>query len=250
MMRKQYKKPPLVEVFSEFFFQPEEGKEWDAFVTPSFYKKFEKRFPTRKLFNAVGIQVRVPDGRDLPEFQPFGPPTPRHRFISADEKTLIQLGENLLVVNQLPPYYGWEKYEPVVVECFDQYLKLWKPSSVARAAVHYIDKVDLPVLETGLETYFNLLPSLPEFPDRPATNLAVSYEVPGASDGDILVGIMKQAPSANPEGMSFLFQWDYVATKGVPPQTDAIKKWVNDAHDFLSKVFLNTFTDECRKLFD
>ena len=54
MTRKQYKKPPLVEVFSEFFFQPEEGKEWDSFVTPSFYKKFEKRFPTRKRFNAVG----------------------------------------------------------------------------------------------------------------------------------------------------------------------------------------------------
>src|SRR5207244_219697 len=119
--------------------------------TPSFYKKIAKNFPIRKRLNAVGIEVRVPGGGAAPEFQPFGPPTPRLRFISEDEKTLVQLGENLLVVNQLPPYYGWEKYEPTVVECFDHYTKLWKPSSVARAAVHYIDKVDLPMLETGLE---------------------------------------------------------------------------------------------------
>lgn len=250
MSRKQYKNPPLVEVFTEFFFQPDEGTEWDSFIVPSFYKKIEKDFPIRKRLNAVGIQVRVPGGSDSPEFQSFGPPTPRHRFIAKDEKTLVQLGENLLVVNQLPPYYGWENYEPIVVECFDHYAKLWKPASVARVAVHYIDKVDLPVLETGLEAYFNLLPILPEFPEKPATNIALSYEVPGASDGDVLVGTMKQNPSANPEGMSFLFQWDYVATKGLPRKTEAIRKWVNDAHDFLSKVFISTFTDECRKLFD
>jgi uncharacterized protein (TIGR04255 family) len=250
MARKQYNKPPLVEVFTEFFFQPEDGKDWESFVTPSFYRKFEKRFPTRKRFNTVGIQVRVPGEVGSPELQRFDPPTPRHQFISADDKTLIQLGENLLVVNQLPPYYGWERYEPIVVECFDQYLKLWKPSLVARAAVHYLDKVDLPVLEARVEDYFNLHLILPDFSDKPATNLAVSYEVPGASDGDILVGIMKQTPSANPEGMSFLFQWDYVATKGLPRKTDAMKTWVNGAHDFLSKVFLSTFTEECRKLFD
>ena len=32
MARKQYKNPPLVEVFTEFFFQAEDGHEWDSFV--------------------------------------------------------------------------------------------------------------------------------------------------------------------------------------------------------------------------
>jgi uncharacterized protein (TIGR04255 family) len=172
--RKQYKSPPLVEVFTEFFFQSPEGIEWDSFIVPSFYRKIAKNFPTRKRTATVGIQVRMSGGGAPPEFQPFGPPTPRHRFISENEKTLVQLGENLLVVNQLPPYYGWEKYEPTVVECFGLYVKLWKPARVGRAAVHYIDKIDLPEAEAGLERYFNLLPVLPEFPPQPATNLTMS----------------------------------------------------------------------------
>ena len=237
MARKQYRNPPLVEVFAEFFFEAREGDKWDSFTTPAFYKKIERDFPTRQRLNAVGIQFRMAGSNSLPEFQSLGPPTPRHRFISQDEKTLVQLGENLLVVNQLPPYYGWEKYEPVIVDCFDLYTKLWKPARVARGAVHYVDKIDLPVLEASLERYFNLVPIFPDFPDKPATNLALSYEVPGANSGDILVATMKQTPSANPDGMSFLFQWDYVATGGLPSATDHIKKWLGEAHAFLLPTF-------------
>ncbi len=248
--RKQYQNPPLVEVLSEFFFQAEEGTEWDSFIVPKFYNTIKKNFPTRKQLAAVGITVRMPGGGASPEFKPFGPPIPRHRFISEDEKTLVQVGENLLVVNQLPPYYGWERYEPTVVQCCQLYVKLWKPRRMDRAAVHYIDKIDLPEVEAGLERYFNLLPMLPEFPTQPATNLTMSYEVPGANLGDILVVTMKQQPSANPDGMSFLFQWDYVATGGLSLEGESIKTWLNQAHHFLSEVFLSTFTDDCRQLFD
>jgi uncharacterized protein (TIGR04255 family) len=144
---------------------------------------------------------------DFPQaIEPTGPPTPRDRFASADGKTLLQVGENLLVVNQLPPFYSWERYEPTVVDCFGQYARLWKPARALRAAVHTIDKVDIPKIEVGLEDYFNLYPVLPEYPKTAATNLAFSYEVSGAGEGDVLTTTMKQHPSANPEGMTFLFQ--------------------------------------------
>jgi uncharacterized protein (TIGR04255 family) len=248
--RKQYKNPPLVEVFSEFFFQPPEGEEWDPFVAPSFYRRIEKKFPTRQRVPGGGIEIRVASSGAAPEFQRFGPPTPRYRFISEDGKTLVQLGENLLAVNQLPPYYGWERYEPVVMESCTLYEKLWKPATLARAAVHYIDKVDLPEVEVALDRYFNLFPVLPEGIEQPVTNLTVACEIPGVNTGDILVLTMKQQPSANPDGTAFLFQWDYVATGGLTLNVTAVREWLNAAHDFLSRLFLSTFTEECRKLFD
>jgi uncharacterized protein (TIGR04255 family) len=246
----KYKNPPLVEVFTEFFFQPHDGQEWDSFILPTFYKKIEKDFPTRQRLSSVGIEFRVAGGGAGPEFQRFGPPTPRHRFLAEDQKTLVQIGDNLLVVNQLPPYYGWERYEPRVADCFGQYCRLWKPARVARAAVHYVDKVDLPVVEAGLDRYFNLLPVLPEFPPQGATNISLGYEVPGASEGDVLVVTMKQHPSASPDGMTFMFQWDYVSTGGLEPETPAVREWLAKAHDYLHATFESTFTDECRELFN
>jgi uncharacterized protein (TIGR04255 family) len=227
--RKQYRNPPLVEVFSEFIFQPGPERELHSLLVTKFWRgKVKADFP----------QV----------IEPTGPPTRRDRFASADGKTLLQVGENLLVINQLPPYYGWERYEPAVVDCFTLYAKLWKPAGVLRAAVHYIDKVDIPKIEVGIEEYFNLYPVLPEYPKTAATNLAVSYEVSGADQGDVLITTMKQPPSANPGGMTFLFQWDYVASSGLPLEGKAVKAWLDRAHSFLSEVFQSTFTDECRRL--
>jgi len=249
--RRQYKNPPLVEILTEFFFVPAEGIEWDSFIVPAFHRRIAAGFPTRKRLPAVGIEVRMSSGGDSPEFKPLGLPTPRHRFISEDEKTLVQLGENLLVVNQLPPYYGWEKYRPRVVECFNLYVKLWKPTRVGRVAVHYINKIDLPEVEAGLEEYFNLLPTLPDFPLQPVvTNLSMSYEVPGSNFGDIMVVSMKQHSSANPDGMTFLFQWDYIASDGLPCDSEAQTEWLDQAHEYLYKVFMSTLTDKCRKLFE
>jgi uncharacterized protein (TIGR04255 family) len=229
--RKQYRNPPLVEVFSEFFFQPGPEKELHSLLVARFWKgKLKTDFPQA--------------------LEPVGPPTPRHRFASEDGKTLLQIGDNLLVVNQLPPYYGWEKYEPKVIESFGLYTRLWKPASVLRAAVHYVDKVDIPKIEVGVEDYFNLYPVLPDYPRTAATNLAVSYEVSGAAPGDVLITTMKQHPSANPNGMTFLFQWDYVASGGLSLETEALTAWLDGAHSVLSEVFHSTFTDQCRKLWD
>jgi uncharacterized protein (TIGR04255 family) len=248
--RKQYRRPPLVEVFCEFFFEGPEGTEWDSFGVPSFYKKIKSDFPTRKRLASVGVEFKVAGNGAAPEVKTVGPPTPRHQFVSENGKTLVQLGENLLVVNQLPPYYGWERFEPTVAECLKTYVGIWKPKTVARAAVHYIDKVDIPKPEVRIEQYLNLYPNLPEFPGTTATNLAMAYEVGGASEGDILAVTMRQHPSANPEGVSFMFQWDYVATVGMPATSSAVGSWLKGAHGFLSQVFLSTFTEDCLKLFD
>jgi uncharacterized protein (TIGR04255 family) len=227
---KQYKNPPLIEVACEFRFEPDPEKEVHALLLAKFWKgKIKAAFPRA--------------------IQPNGPPEPRDRFASEDGKTLVQVGENLLVVNQLPPYYGWGRFEPVVVDCFREYARHWNPLRVMKAAVHYINKIDIPLLEFNLDKYLNLL-VLPEFPKKPAMNISASYTVYGAREDDIVVTTLRQYPSANPEGASFLIMWDYFANGGLAADTDQIHSWLRDAHAFQRELFLSTVTDECRKLFD
>ena len=132
--RKLYAKPPLVEVFCEFFFENAQGQEWDSFIVPKLYSILKKRFPTRKHIRSVGVQLRMEPSRGVQDLERLGPPSPRHQFFSEDGKSLVQVGENLLVVNQLSPYYGWGKFEPLVIECFEVYCKLAKPLRVAPSA--------------------------------------------------------------------------------------------------------------------
>jgi uncharacterized protein (TIGR04255 family) len=229
--RKQYTNPPLVEVFCEFVFHPNPEVDLYPLVLAKFWRgKIKDDFP-----QAV---------------EPIGSPMRRDRFASEDGKTLMQIGENLLVINQLPPDYGWERYDPVVLDCVGHYLSQWKPVRINRAAVHYLDKIDIPHLDFNLTDYLNLYPVLPEFPGKPATNLALSYEIQGAEEGDIVVTTLRQHASANPEGTTFTIQWDYVATGGLPVDKQRVQSWLGKAHDFLSELFNSTLTDTCRKLFD
>ena len=248
LRRKQYANPPLVEVFTEFFFETPEAREWDWFIIPKLYSRLRKTFPTRRHIRSVGVQFKMEPARGVQELQRLGPPTPRHQFSSEDGKTLVQVGENLLVVNQLPPYYGWERFKPLVLKCFEAYCSFAKPDSVARCALHYIDKVDVPKTEFRVEDYFNLYPVLPG--TDPLTNLAMAFEVGGAGEGDILAAAFRQHPSANPGGTSFLLQFDYVATKPIQPSLESVDKWLETAHDFASRYFRSTITQECEKLFD
>jgi uncharacterized protein (TIGR04255 family) len=228
--RKPYKNPPLIEATCAFLFQPDPDQDLDALLLAKFWRgKLKANFPRA--------------------IQPTGPPTVRHRFASEDGKTLLQVGANLLAVHQLPPYYEWGRLEPVVMDCFNEYTRHWKPVRVDRAAVHYTNKIDIPQLDFNLEEYLNIM-VLPEFPNKPVTDIRASYKVQGAQEGDVVTTTLEQHGSANPKGTTFVIQWEYLATGGVAADSQQVQPWLGKAHDFLSELFLSTLTDKCRKLFD
>ena len=103
----------------------------------------------------------------------------------------------------------------------------------------------MPKADFPLEDYFNLYPVLPG--SDPLTNLAMAFEVRGAGEGDILAVAFRQHPSANPEGTSFLLQFDYVATKPREPSLETIRHWLETAHDFAGGYFRSTITQRVRE---
>jgi len=248
--RKQYENPPLVEVFCEFFFEPADGAGWDSLLMGEFYRDLGKEaYPKKKRVKAVGIEVKL-GSSEGPRIQHHGPPTPRHQFISADGNSIVQAGENMLVVNQMPPYYGWERFEGEVARVLDVYLSVWGIKSVTRVALHYIDRIDIPGETIQLEDYFRLYPVLPEsLMSRPIANLAMAFEMAGESEGDVLALTFHQQPSADPDKSSFRFQWDYVGTLPRAPEVPRLGEWLRVAHDATSLAFRSTITPRCESLF-
>ena len=241
--------PTLVEAYVEFWFDPPDGTEWDSFVVPRFFKKVAAKFPIRKRVESVRVDAGMATSIDPSQIAPNGSPTPSYHFFSQDKRSLVQLGENLLVVNYSTPYPGWKAVQTNVIECFELYVKLWKPETVVRAGLHYIDRLDLPEDEDGLEKYLNVLPNLPNFPDKPATNVSMCYEVAGAEEGDVMAVSLRQQPSDSPDGLTFLFQRDYEAQDAFAPDRNTLWKWLDRAYNYVDRTFQEAVTDDCRNLF-
>jgi uncharacterized protein (TIGR04255 family) len=246
--RKQYKKPPLIEVFCELAFEPIPDVDWDELLMADFYRRLGKeRFPrSRSMQQPAGWSTSRTSHRG--RHRRFG--RLRHRFVSNDGNTTVQVAENLLVLNQIPPYYGWERFEADVQLALSIYLDTWPVDGVRQIALHYIDRIDIPDPTFHLEKYFALFPVIPdELVTCPIGNLAMAFEVCGDSDGDILAVAFRQQPSADPSINSFRLQWDYVATTPLSANVPRIVDWLRVAHAASSRAFRASITERCESLF-
>jgi uncharacterized protein (TIGR04255 family) len=246
--RRQYEKPPLVAVTCELLFEYGEGAVWDQFLMRDFYQTLEEHYPQLRQSSVGNADTLASESGRYNAGE--GRFSPRFYIESGDGKTSVGVGERLLVVTQLPPYYGWEKFEPRVVEATDRYARTWKPALVVEAVLHYIDRVDIPENEFRLQDYFNLYPSLPEGTDGHVANLEMNFEIQAERESDVLAVSFRQYPSATPDCVSFLLTWDYIASKPIDPDQVSIKGWLKDAHEFSGRFFRASLTDRCEQLFE
>src|SRR5205814_1213562 len=86
---------------------------------------------------------------------------PRARFAREDESRLLQVGRDLLVVNQLQPYPHYEEWRAVVHRTLDVYRGLASPAGIVRLGVRYINQVVVPGESVRMEDYFRIFPPIP-----------------------------------------------------------------------------------------
>jgi uncharacterized protein (TIGR04255 family) len=113
---RRYKNPPLIEVLANSYFEPDEGQQWDPKRLAHFSEQIkELGFPaeedTRGRGPSVPPEARTRSRRDVN--WPW-----RHRFASDEANRIVQVGENLLVINQFSPYYGWTLFKQQILDCY------------------------------------------------------------------------------------------------------------------------------------
>ena len=246
---RNYRKPPLIEVFSDFYFDMGDDQEWDP-KRLSFFADNIKAFgyTVEKNLPRAGPR-RLRDG--MPRAQRTANWPWRHGFASEDGNRTAQVGENLLVINQLPPYYGWQVFKQQALQCFNLYQSVWLSRRIVHAGLHYVDVVRIPGDSFFIDDFFNMYPVLPETVDKwTVRDLAMSCELQGATAGDVCSVEFHQRPSADPDFNMFRFRWDYVRMDGLPPEAMSVESWLDGAHGFLSETFRSTFTERCEQLFE
>jgi len=250
---KRFKKPPLLEVYCEFLFDPPEGDSWEGLQVCEFVGLIGEGYTQHRMMHHGGVQIRLHDEEG--DYWGHGDPddiVPLFRFSTDDGSTTVQVGENLLVVNQLPPYYGWSRYGPRVLDGIKAYSHVWKPVKVVQAFLHYVDRVLTPQGNFEFRDYFNLYAVLPPAFDRPYTNLSLSFDIEGCGRGDVLSVAVQQVSSPDPDGMSFLLNWDYGSTEPIEldPELSRVREWLEAAHTCCGYYFQSLFTDRCFALFE
>jgi len=232
-----------VEGLCEIFFK---GSVWDATIPGLFYERIQTQFPKKGQIGEIGFELQLA-GQDAGA-RVF-PGTPRSQFSREDGARMIQVGRDILVVNQLRPYPHFDDWKPSVIEMLSVYRDLARPRSVERLGLRYINRVVIPHSTFEMETYFHVYPLIPKELAAKHGPFLMRIQLPPLKPGHRLIFTFGNAPAEKEGTLAFLLDlYDIVAAP--EGKLDDIEHQVEDAHANVEHAFENTITEAARALFE
>lgn len=160
---RRYEHPPVVEALCEIYFT---GSQWDPTIPDLFYEEVSTDYPQKSEMAGFGFEVQF--GPAVAEACSH-PVEVRTRFARSDNSRLLQLGRDVLVVNQLLPYPRYEEWREEVHRAVEFYRKLARPTGINQLGVRYINRVNIPPTAIVnvpapvilLEDFFHVYPQMP-----------------------------------------------------------------------------------------
>ncbi len=147
-----YKKPILIEIFCELALGPGKFDETKFFdLVPRLKKNGLDQIEFAKQQQLFLTAVPVLPAELLPEQGAL----PRVRCWSRDRKRLVQLAGDLIVINQVGDYLGWDAFRALFDQTLDAYRESIGTPSVVALSLNTIDRMRVPEKEFSVGRYLN-----------------------------------------------------------------------------------------------
>ncbi|MDQ2809093.1 MAG: TIGR04255 family protein [Chloroflexota bacterium] len=238
-----YRNPPVIEAVCEFRFQPDSA--WDLAMPGLIYEKVRRSFPVRQQPVQLSIAIGGPSSEPPPIFEPM----PVMRFLRKDEKALIQVGPQLLSVNQLKPYRNWSTFRKMIENALAVYREVAQPKSVQRIGLRYINRIELGSPAVRLEDYFEFRPFLGDGLPQHYTEFYVAVQTPNEDQRDRLKMQLTNTANLPPGGPAFALDLEYFLANPGTVDLEGAMAWVELAHRYVEEAFEASTTPQLREEF-
>lgn len=239
----KYGNPPIVEVVAEFRFVPSEP--WDLTVPGLVYDRLREQFPRRRVSKVLEAETSAETAGIHQALRLED----RMQFAREDEKAIVQVGPDLLVVNHLAPYSTWKEFVPLIRQGFESYQAVTRSKGLRRIGLRYINRIEVLGSSIELSDYLNFRPHL-----GPALPQLVSGFVLGIQsafdDGrDLLRLQLNSTEPDTPDSIAAILDLDYFLAQPAGVPLHAAFDWLEAAHLRIQGVFEGCLTDKLRSLF-
>ncbi len=169
---------------------------------------------------------------------------------------LIQLGRDLVVINQLQPYPRFENWEPSIYSTLEVYRQLVHPQEITKLGVRYINHVVVPDETTGqhgsfpMEDYFTIYPQLPGGIAGIHGPFLVRVEVPRPETGHTLQITFGSSPWKQAAESTLLLDLYDIFEPRRQLGVDEVRKHVRMAHRSIESAFEGSITDRLRNMLE
>jgi len=228
MSHPSYPNPAIAEALCEIHFRLGPDEPWKASITGEFYKAIQDEFPGMEPAQEIGVQFEF-GGSEITH--KVLPPRSRMRFSHKARPLLLQLTENILTVNLLPTYPGWDQMRADVLGAWSHALVVMKPERVTRIGLRYINRIPRSSAVEDIGAWLKPTNYIPPGVLQARKGVLARIEA-ALSDEHRIVVTLAQQPAADgaPFG-SVILDIDRLVEKDIPPVVADVEKVIDRLHE-------------------
>ncbi len=211
----------------------------------SIYEFIKDRFPSQELIR-TGEIVLQPGTTDLVNASEH---VTGFLYRSEDKSRAFQATLNGFTFNRLPPYTSWEEFSSEAKFLWEIYTKVCKPKAVIRAAIRFVNRLELPRPNLSLKEYLRIAPEIGSgLPQVQLSNFFMQLQIP--QEDCMLVINEATVPSTNPEVISIILDFDLFREHTWQSDDEEIWKLLEKLRTLKNVAFETSITDATRRLID
>lgn len=249
--QRRYKNAPITEAVLEIRVQrdgqPKTSELKD--LAESLKRDFPKQAPMRQV--TVGLAAGDTQQPDSSFNQTFSQSQIGYRLANESGSRVLQLRSEGFAYSHLAPYSEWSQFRGEARPLWDRYRAVNSDAKLARCALRYINRIDVPGTKVELEDYFRLYPKIPEtLPYRDIVTMGMSLQIPQEDLQCVAVVIQGLVEPARPSVVSIVLDID-IFRLGIQSWQDAeLWEFMDKLRDRKNQIFEGCITDRTRELID
>jgi len=244
-MGRRYKNSPIIEALCEFRFESSEN--WDQTIPGLIYERIRaKGFPKKRQAKAFEQIVESKSNQIHTRLAASN----RIQFLREDEKTLVQVGQDLVSVNKLKPYTSWNEFLPDIREGLGVNVDVAVPKGLKGVALRYINLVEVPGLTFDLEAYLEFRPHLGSKLPQAIEGFITGVQFRLEESTDLVKLELSKVPAQKPDVSAFVLDISCFSGQAEKVGLAKWEAWVETAHARVEEIFEGCITDRLREMFE
>ncbi len=243
--------PPIAEALIDI--RATLHKEITLETVASFVEEVKDRFPQKEEKFHWEAQLELKP-RELPSISghPVAGTVEGYLFRSSDNTKVVQSRLDGFTFNKLKPYENWNVFSNEARELWNHYIKIVKPKNVTRLALHYINRIEIPLPIKDLKDYILTVPEIaPGIPDTLA-NFVMRLTIENKElecHAIITETIEPQELKDEHPFVPLIFDIDVYKILALDPMDEEIWNIMMNLRKFKNEIFFKSLTDKTKRLF-
>ncbi len=239
---RHYSKAPITEAIIDLRVTLPQGFSLEQLA--DIQARISDRFPTKEpihvgtLMFEAGPNIKIEAGRQQNGFL----------FRSKDGLMVFQATLGGFTFNRLAPYTSWEEFRDEAKFLWEIYKSVCRPSSVTRAAVRFINRLDLPGPVLDFKDYLRTIPEVsPDLPQGLST-FFMQLQVPQDDLNCMLIINEAFNPPTSPETVSVILDFDLFREQIWQSDDEEIWHFLEELRYRKNLAFEASITEKTRRL--